>query len=158
MNRSTFKAMLATTTFGVALGLLSLPGVANADASYVHVTSHHSFSRTVSAIKKAVVMNGMMVVGKINQKKVLSMNGLELKGAETLFIGNPVMAKKLFTMNPAAGAAVPIRVYVWVDKAGKTEIGYFKPSTLLGEVDPHLAMSGQMLDKTLDKLVHMVAK
>ncbi len=153
------RRTMVAASFGLALGLLALPGMAKADTlTFEQVVSHHSFSRTVSAIKKAVAMNKMMIVGQINQKKVLSMNGLRLKGALTLFIGNPVMGKKLFTMNPAAGAAVPVRLYVWVDSAGKTEIGYFKPSTLLAAVDPGLGMGGKMLDGTLDKLVHMVAK
>ncbi len=159
MKRFFLSLPMATMTLGLALGLLSSPKIAKAETdSFMRVTSHHSFSATVSAIKKAVAMNKMMIVGEINQKKVLAMNGLRLKGADTLFIGNPVMAKKMFTMNPAAGAAVPVRLYIWVTRDGKTEIGYFKPSSLLGSVDPHLAMGGQMLDNTLDKLVHMVAQ
>jgi uncharacterized protein (DUF302 family) len=160
MKRTLVERNLTLAAFGTAMSLFLSNGTpAKADSlDFVKVVSHQSFSRTVSAIKKGVAMNKMMVVGEINQKKILAMNGLRLEGAETLFIGNPVMGKKLFSMNPGAGAAVPVRIYVWVDRDGKTEIGYFKPSTLLAAVDPRLGMGGQMLDDTLDKLVHMVAR
>jgi uncharacterized protein (DUF302 family) len=32
-----------------------------------------------------------------------------------------------FQADPAAGAVLPVRMYVWQDSSGKAEVGYFTP-------------------------------
>jgi uncharacterized protein (DUF302 family) len=66
-------------------------------------------------------------MGMLNQAHALSMTGLHLQGAESFFVGNPVVGKKLFAADPAVGAVVPLRIYVW-EKGGETHVGYFQPS------------------------------
>lgn len=114
-----------------------------------HWTSSHSFSGTVAALKHAVSHNGMMVLGTLNQAGALSTTGLHLKGAESFFVGNPVAGKKLFQMNPAVGGELPMRVFVWVNARGKTEVGYFQPSVLMGAIDGSLAKPGLMMNQKL---------
>lgn len=139
----------------VALALLAAVGVANAQSGpqFLHATSSASFDDTVSSLKKAVASNGMMVLGNLNQKGALSTTGLHLKGAEAFFIGNPVVGKKLFQMDAAAGAVIPVRMYVWVDANGKTEVGYFKPSDLFAGVSPELAKAGAKMDGVFAKIL-----
>jgi uncharacterized protein (DUF302 family) len=142
---------------GVALVLvvMAVLGTAAAQGSpeFLHASSRASFDATVSSLKKAVASNGMMVLGNLNQKGALSTTGLNLKGAESFFIGNPVAGKNLFEMDPAAGAVIPLRMYVWVDAGGATEIGYFKPSELFAGVSPGLAKAGAMMDGVFAKIL-----
>lgn len=126
-------------------------------SAFVKVQSHHAFAPTVSALKQAVSGNQMMVMGHIDQAKVLSMTGIKLEGAQTFLVGSPQMGKQAFGMNPAAGAVLPARVYVWSDK-GKTYIGYFKPSTQLSAISPGFSMMGGMLDKKLNMVANQAAK
>ena len=139
----------------LALALLAAVGTASAQGGpqFLHATSSASFDATVSSLKKAVASNGMMVLGNLNQEGVLSTTGLNLAGAESFFIGNPVVGKKLFQMDAAAGAVIPLRVYVWVDANGKTEVGYFKPSDLFVGVSPELAKAGAMMDGVFAKIL-----
>lgn len=139
----------------VALALLMVVGMASAQGGpkFLHATSSASFDATVSSLKKAVASNGMMVLGNLNQKGALSTTGLNLQGAESFFIGNPVAGKKLFEMDAAAGAVIPLRMYVWVDANGKTEIGYFQPSELFAGVSPELAKAGQKMDGVFAKIL-----
>ena len=139
----------------LALALLAAVGTASAQGgpTFLHATSSASFDATVSSLKKAVASNGMMVLGNLNQKGALSTTGLNLAGAESFFIGNPVVGKKLFQMDAAAGAVIPLRVYVWVDANGKTEVGYFKPSDLFVGVSPELAKAGAMMDGVFAKIL-----
>jgi len=108
-------------------------------------TSTKSFANTVSALKTAVSGAGMMVLGTLNQAGALSVAGLQLKGAETFFIGNPSVGKMFFQADPAIGAVLPLRLYTWVNDAGKAEVGYFDPVSLMTAVDPHLADQAQKL-------------
>lgn len=155
MKRSAFRFRMMSVGLIAASMVLAIPAFAQ-DSTFVKVPSHHGFSATVSALKQAVSSNKMMVMGKINQAKVLSMTGLRLEGAESVLVGNPQMGKKAFGMNPAAGAVLPVRVYVWSDH-GKTYVGYFKPSALLGQVDPGFKKMGGMLDMKLGMITKEAA-
>lgn len=149
--------IVAATTMLASSGM----AFASPRAKWVHFverTSKESFTATVANLKKAVSANGMMVMGTLNQASVLTTTGLHLKGAESFFIGNPTVGKKLFQMDPAAGAVVPLRIYVWVNATGKTQIGYYQPSQLLNDVDPKLGMAGQMLNKAFALMTEAATK
>ncbi len=130
--------------------------MAQDSSTFLKVESHQSYTGTISALKKAINSNQMMVMGHIDQAKVLSMTGLQLDGAETFFVGNPQMGKKAFGMDPAAGAVLPARLYVW-SAQGHTFIGYFQPSSQLMAVSPSLAQVGEMLDKKLNMVASQAA-
>lgn len=125
---------------------------------FIQVVSKASFSQTVSQLKHAVAANGMMVLGTLNQKGALSTTGLKLKGAESFFIGNPVIGAKLFKMDPAIGTEIPARVYVWVNAKGKTELGYFNPTVLFSAVSGAMGKQSGMIAMALSKIVHTAAK
>lgn len=146
--------MAVAPTISQATGVRSRSHANHAKQLFIVKSSHKSFNSTISQLKHSVASNGMMVLGDLNQAGALSTTGLHLAGAHAFFIGNPVTGKKLFQMNPAVGQVLPIRVYVWVNNKGKTEIGYFRPSTLLGDVNHQLKkMAGPMMDKTFAKVV-----
>lgn len=144
MRRAVLAAVLA---------LLLGAAAAQGSPEFVHARASGSFDATVASLKRAVAANGMMVLGTLNQKGALSTTGLALKGAESFFIGNPVAGKALFQMDAAAGAVIPLRVFVWVDADGATEVGYFKPSQLFAGVSPQLAKAGAKMDAVFAKIL-----
>jgi uncharacterized protein (DUF302 family) len=124
----------------------------------VDVVANGTFDQTVNNVKKLVAKNGMSVMGEINQGKMLSMTGLKFNGV-TLLVGNPTVGKKLFSADTAVGLVVPIRLYIFENKDGKTTISYYKPSELLSQYhNPEIDMVGKMLDDKLEKLTIMAAK
>jgi uncharacterized protein (DUF302 family) len=114
-------------------------------ASFTSYTSTKSFDDTVSALKQAVAGSGMMVLGDMNQAGALKTTGLSLKGAQTFFVGNPVKGKMFFQQDPAIGAVLPLRLYVWADGNGTAHVGYFDPAALFKAVNPQLAGGGHQL-------------
>ncbi|MGC8531720.1 MAG: DUF302 domain-containing protein [Acidiphilium sp.] len=149
-------AGVSTIVLGVTSGL-SLVAHAQAPAgSFVQVQSAHNFTGTIAALKRSVAANHMMVLGTMNQAMQLSMAGMHLAGAQSFFIGNPVVGKKAFSMDAAAGVVLPVRIYVWSDH-GKTFLGYLKPSVTMSAVDPKFAMPAAMLDKTFSSITDQAA-
>ena len=144
-----FSLLLAT----VFAGVLALPAMAQ--ESHVTVASQKSFDQTVGQLKSAVSQGGMMVMGEVNQGNMLSMTGLKLKA--TLFlVGNPTVGKKIFEQDPAAGLYVPLRVFVYEGKDGKTYVSYDKPSSLLSPLNnQEINMVGSMLDQKIEGLAQM---
>jgi uncharacterized protein (DUF302 family) len=129
---------VATTAHKATHGSVSAP--------FYTATTSKSFSSATASLKTAVSSAGMMVLGQLNQAGALSITGLHLKGAETFFVGNPTSGKKFFQMDAAIGAVIPMRIYLWVNAAGQTEIGYLQPSSLAKAVDSKFAKSATMLD------------
>jgi len=124
----------------------------------VKVQSSQNFDKTISSFKKMVSDNGMMVMGEINQGKVLSMTGISVK-SHTFFVGNPNVGNKLFSADRAVGAVVPIRVNIFEDTDGNTYVAYFPPSEQLsGLNNDKVNKVAQMLDQKLNNLTSMLGK
>ena len=156
--------MNALKRFGLyrAAAALLLPALftlpAAAQTARVAVESHKSFDQTVNGLKSAVSQGGMMVMATVDQGNMLSMAGLRLKA--TLFlVGNPTVGKKLFEQDHGVGLYVPIRVFVYEDKDGKTYVSYDRPSELLGQFNNNeIGQTAAMLDQKLQGLVQMVTQ
>ena len=148
------KAKSLLLLFGLVFaGLFTLP--ASAQESRVTVESTHSYEQTVDKLKEAVGHGGMMVMAQVDQGHMLSMTGLSLKA--TLFlVGNPTVGKKLFDQNHGVGLYVPLRVFVYEGKDGKTFVSYDKPSSLLQQFnDKQIDMVAGMLDQKIEGLAQM---
>lgn len=159
MHKKFAQKLIVGTAIAVA-ALVSTFGSASAagfNADRVTVASDKPFDAVAKAVKSLAAKNGMMVMAEVNQGKMLSMTGLNLKA--TLFvIGNPTVGKQLFEQDHGVGLYVPLRIFVYADQSGKTHIDYDKPSSLLGQFgNDKIAMVGQMLDQKLDGLANMAA-
>ncbi|MBI4907281.1 MAG: DUF302 domain-containing protein [Acidobacteria bacterium] len=155
---------LSKLTLGVALAAASFiatPASASENAfqgGRVAVESGKSFDDVTKAVKNLVAKNGMMVMAEVDQGKMLSMTGLQLKA--TLFlIGNPNVGKQLFEQDHAVGLYVPLRLSVYSDANGKTFVEYDKPSTVLGQFqNEKIGMVAKMLDEKIGGLAQMAAQ
>lgn len=143
-----------------ALALLLAGGAlaATSGGHIVQVRAKGSVSSAVARLKKEVAGHGMMVMGELNQGKVLSMTGLSVQ-SQSLFVGNPTVGKKLFTSERGAGVAVPVRINVYENAQGQTIVAYVPPSEILsGFGNPMLNKVTHMLDQKLRMLVEGLAK
>lgn len=157
------RIVLRMLVLGAVIGVAALrPSfVAAAPDSFsgerVTLSSDKSFDEVTKAVKSVVAKNGMMIMAEIDQGKMLSMTGLNLK-ATLYIIGNPVVGKQLFEQEHAVGLYVPVRVFVYSDASGKTNLSYDKPSTLLSQFqNPKVNMVAEMLDQKLEGLANMAA-
>ena len=121
------------------------------------MSSNKSFDEVTKAVKSLVAKNGMMIMAEVDQGRMLSMTGLNLK-ATLYVVGNPVVGKQLFEQDHAVGLYVPVRIFVYSDANGKTSVSYDKPSTLLSQFqNPKVNMVAEMLDQKLEGLANMAA-
>jgi uncharacterized protein (DUF302 family) len=157
MNRKVIVSrLLSLSLLLVLVGAFVLP--AAAQSARVNVPSQKSFDQTVNQLKSAVSQGGMMVMGTVDQGNMLAMTGLKMKG--TLFlVGNPNVGKQVFEQDPGAGLYLPLRVFVYEGKDGKTYVSYDKPSAVLEQFNnPEIQKTAGMLDQKLGGLVQMVTK
>jgi len=139
------------TLFGFA------PTASAQNVKPVTVQSKMDFEETLNAINKAVSEGGMMVLAELNQGKILSMTGLQVKG-HSFFVGNPNVGKEAFSADPSVGLVIPVRINVY-EKDGKTYVNYFKPSDLFVSFnDKKVKMIGGKLDEKLGMMMKMISK
>ena len=157
------RTLLRTLVLGAVIGIAALlPSfVAAAPDSFsgerVTVPSDKSFDEVTKAVKSLVAKNGMLIMAEVDQGRMLSMTGLNLK-ATLYIVGNPVVGKQLFEQDHAVGLYVPVRIFVYSDASGKTSVSYDKPSTLLSQFqNPKVNMVAEMLDEKLEGLANMAA-
>ncbi len=155
------RKKLSTMTWAVLMlsaGMLtSLPSVAQAGSGLVvQVKASGSVSDVVAKLKGMVHKNGMMVMGKLHQGKVMSMVGLTIE-SESIFVGNATVGKKLFSANSGAGIAVPVRINIYKAANGSTMVAYVPPSRILSVYhNPKINKVAGMLDGKLKKMTGML--
>lgn len=143
--------------FSLMLFVGGLQPALASDKGFVSVQSSSSYDDTVSKLRMMVAQNGMMVLGEINQGKVMTMTGMNLK-AISLFVGNPNVGKKLFTGDSGVGIVLPVRVNIY-ESNGATYVNYFEPSEQLRAFhNKKLVKMGHMLDQKLAKMTGMLGK
>ncbi len=158
------KNTFAQAALVALIGTVSLTPAMAASATHsfsgsrVAVESGKSFKDVSKSIEKLVAKSGMMVMAEVDQGKMLSMAGLKLN-AKLFLIGNPNVGKQIFEQDRGAGLYVPLRIFVYEDKDGKTYVSYDRPSALMGQFDnKKVAMVGKMLDEKIEGLAAMAAK
>ncbi|HKK08396.1 MAG TPA: DUF302 domain-containing protein [Gemmatimonadota bacterium] len=150
---------IVSAAAAAALSLFLVAGL-RAQASgdlLVRVKAQGSVSQVASRLKKAVSDNGLMVMGHLNQGKVLGMTGAAVT-SESFFIGNPQVGKKLFGADRGVGVVVPPRVNIYRDSQGQTYISYLRPSAELGAFgNENIDKVATMLDKKLAAIARAAA-
>jgi len=122
----------------------------------VQVKAMGSVQDVVAKLKNMVHKNGMMVMGDLHQGKVISMVGLDIE-SESIFIGSAAVGKKLFSANPGAGIAVPVRINVYRDTNGSTIVAYVPPSRILSTYhNPMMNKVAGMMDGKLKMMTGML--
>ena len=152
-KRSILASLILLTVFSL-MGFTQ--AYSQSGTGIVKVESSNNFNQTVSAFKKMVAGNGMMIMGQLNQGHVLSMTGISVK-SHSFFVGNPNVGKKLFSADRAAGVVVPVRVNIYEDTNGHTYVAYIPPSEEVASLNNRkVEMITKMLDQKLHKMTSMI--
>lgn len=121
---------LASTIDLIAQDATGDPGIegAPAPARFTVSTTAKPFADAVRSLKSAIARAGLRVLGEVNQAAVMHPVGLDLSGAQALFITGPGTTAASTPAGPVLGVGLPVRVYVWVGHDHATHIGYFAPA------------------------------
>lgn len=155
-----------TYKLGILLLTLALMGIFTLHTSLilaqdgrVEKVSNSPFDKTIKQLEDAITANKVMAVNKIDHQNMLTMVGMNIKGSKTYEVFRPDFGKILFENNPAAGLEIPLRLYVYENKDGKTVVSYHKPSVALAAYkNSKLDELGKTLDGILQAVVDSATK
>lgn len=112
------------------------------------ILASKSWDEFREAFESKVGSNGFMTFTKIDHGSLMS---LAFEGVKAMLyiIGNPLIARQMLEQNLGVGLYVPLRLFVYEDKEGKTHIVYDKTSSLLGQFqNEKISAVAQMLDRS----------
>lgn len=92
--------------------------------------SPHDVPTTVQRLQQAVTARGAKVVATVDHAAAAKAEGLSLRPTVLVIFGNPKLGTPLMQSGQTAGLDLPLRVLVWEDAAGGTQIGYLPPALL----------------------------
>lgn len=103
------------------LALQSLPAAAQ-QAGLVTRPSAHSVRATLDRFGEAVKQAGWKVFAEIDHAEAATAAGLTLKARTVVLFGNPRAGTPGMAANPTLALDLPMRVLVWQDDNGRTQI------------------------------------
>jgi uncharacterized protein (DUF302 family) len=93
-------------------------------AGVVTVRSAYKFDETIERLKADIAAKKIMLFDVIDQAKLASSAGIELRPSTLIIFGNPPLGIQFLTANPAAGLDWPVRLLVTEDAGGKVSASY----------------------------------
>ena len=115
MNRRSAATAIVASIVGVAASAgLSRSAPPESDG-VVSVRSAYRFEETIERLKADISMKKIMLFDVIDQAKLASAAGIELRPSTLLVFGNPPLGVQFLTANPAAGLDWPVRLLVTED-------------------------------------------
>ncbi|WP_068469241.1 DUF302 domain-containing protein [Candidatus Protochlamydia phocaeensis] len=121
--------------------------------------SPYSVAETVQHLDAALRAKGTPVFALIDHSGEASRVGLSLADEKLLIFGDPKVGTFLMQENPAIGFDLPLKVLVWKDASGSTQIAYTDPSVLKDRY--HIEKNKEILEKmahALSSLINEVIK
>lgn len=92
--------------------------------------SPHDVPTTVQRLESAATTRGATVVAKIDHAAAAQASGLSLRPTVLVLLGSPKLGTPLMQSQQTAGLDLPLRVLVWQDDGGATQVGYAPPSLI----------------------------
>ena len=107
-----------------AAAFASLVATATMAQDYPTLPSPKSVTDTMDALVEAVENAGASVVARVDHAKAAEDAGMELPQAQLLIFGNPQIGTPAMQADIRAGVMLPLRVLVYEDDDGETQILY----------------------------------
>jgi uncharacterized protein (DUF302 family) len=121
----------------------------------VTTASPLDYPATLERLEKSIASHGMTVMARIDHAKGAEQAGLSLPPTAVLIFGNAKAGTPLMQVNRTIGLDLPLKVLVWQDQHGVTQMTYndvgwlAKRYALSAEVLPVIEKMKQAIDQVL---------
>lgn len=120
----------------------------------IHSTPH-STHHIVEALKKIFLSLEVTLFSVIDHSEEAYKAGLKLPNEQLLIFGDPKIGTLLMQENPSIGIELPLKILVWQDENGITQIAYRDPAALIDLY--HIKKNAEILQKMGSSLAKLVA-
>ncbi|SDI95723.1 DUF302 domain-containing protein [Pseudomonas abietaniphila] len=92
--------------------------------------SKNNWADTAERLLDAIRQLGIEPVARINQAAAAQKAGLSLLASEVIIFGNPAVGTYLMQSAPTIALELPLKILVWQDESGTTNVSYNQPQWL----------------------------
>jgi uncharacterized protein (DUF302 family) len=112
-----------------------------------------SWAEVESTVATYLGPTGFVALARLDQGVLLSLNGEPL-GATLYLVGNPLLARRVLSADPAAALHAPFGVAVFADHVGNAHVSYDTPSSLFSSLgSKEVDEIGRELDNKIGQAV-----
>jgi len=117
--------------------------------------SRRPVAGTVSALTGMISAKGMKLFAVIDQSAEASAAGLWLRETTLVIFGSPAAGTPVMAAAPLAALDLPLKVLIWADDSGQTQVSYLAPAALAARhhLSADLAANLAGIDALTDALV-----
>ena len=90
----------------------------------VTVPGNQSVQQTVRKIEETLRAKGLKLFTVINHSGEAHEVGLQLRPTQLLIFGSPKAGTPLMVVSPTSAIDLPLKILVWADDDGKTQLSY----------------------------------
>lgn len=121
------------------------------------VLASNSWDEFQATMETKVGNRNLMTFTEIGHGSLMSL-AFEGTKAKLYVIGNPLIARQMLEENLAVGLYVPLRLLIYENPSGQTQITYDRPSALLSKFQNQKILTvARMLDQKLEELTHYLS-
>lgn len=92
--------------------------------------SKNTWADTIERLLGAISQLGIEPVARINHAAAAQQAGLPLLASEVIIFGNPAVGTFLMQSAPTIALELPLKILVWQDESGTTNVSYNQPEWL----------------------------
>jgi len=96
----------------------------------ITVTKDASVDVLAKELISKIEAKGFKIIADINHSAGAEKVGMQLRTTRTLIFGNPLGGTKLMQQDQAIGLDLPLKILIWEDDNGQSNLSYFNGSTL----------------------------
>ena len=127
-------------------------------SDFIIKKSNHSVSNTVSKIETILKSKGMTIFATINHQEGAKKIGLTMNQAQVIIFGNPKVGTKLMNIDIKSALDLPLKILVYNDNSGQTNIQYLDPRKLNNRYELNNAKVLTKMANALNKITNKASK
>lgn len=89
-----------------------------------------SVDKASEKLEKLLKEKEFKLIAKVEHDKAAKNAGLQLRPTHLFIFGKPEVGSQLMQINSTIGLDLPMKILIWEDENGKTQVSYFKGSFL----------------------------
>jgi len=102
----------------------------NAENGFITVACRLSVDETVQKLEGLLQAKGVKLFAAIDHSGEAENAGMSMRPTKLLIFGNPKAGTPLMIASPSIAIDLPLKILVWEDAGGKTQISYNAPAYL----------------------------
>ena len=99
-------------------------------SEFITIANEKNVSELADTLIPQIKEKGFKIVANVDHSIAATKAGLELRPTRTLIFGNPKGGTLLMQQDQRIGLDLPLKLMLWEDQAGDTQVSYYNGTTL----------------------------